>query len=236
MRRLAAVVMCGLLLLSGCSKKTPSATPSGQTVLTPSSGPSSAPSPTPEPYPSDYHRAVLAAWANHDSARLALLASDVAPFNAIPGSPDPHWTKMECSGAAGTTGCVYYNNDGDQIVIGVNNEKYGNHEYHAGRLIVWDPMKFPTTAKSYVDAFMRAWIGGNVAREKLLATDNVVAHYAALARIDLNYTVDDTGGGAAGSTYVHITHSGGFDQRVRVNNELMGSGKPDAIANCFPIC
>src|SRR5262245_6273836 len=143
MRRLAAVVMCGLLLLSGCTKKEPSATPSGATVLTPPPPPpptGPTPAPTAEPYPSDYHGAVLAAWSGHDAARLALLVGDVAPFNAIAGSPDTHWTKIDCSGASGTTGCVYYNKDGDEIVIGVNNEKYGNHEYHAGRLLVWGAM------------------------------------------------------------------------------------------------
>jgi hypothetical protein len=228
--------MCGLLVLSGCSKKSPSATATGQTVLTPSAAPSQAPSPTPAPYPSDYHGAVLAAWVNHDSTSLNLLVSNVGPFNAIAGTPNTNWTKLECSGAAGTTGCVYYNNDGDEIIIGVDNEKYGNHEYHAGRLLVWDPMKYPTNAKSYVDKFLKAWISGNVAREKLLATANVVAHYATLTKIDFSYVVDDTGGGAAGSTYVHITHSGGFDQTVRLNNELLGGGKPHAIANCSPIC
>ena len=228
MGRRTALILCGLVLLSGCSPNQPSATPSGQTVLTPSASAA--------PYPSDYHGAVLAAWVSHDAAALALLVADVAPFNAIPGSPDTHWTKIDCSGAAGTTGCVYFNKDGDEIIIGVGNEKYGNHEYHAGTLIVWDPMTFPKNAKSYVDLFMHAWIGGNTARENLLATPAVVAHYAALTKIDFSYVVDDTGGGAAGSTYVHITNASGFNQTVRLNNEPLGSGQPHAIANCYPTC
>jgi hypothetical protein len=49
---------------------------------------------------------------------------------------------------------------------------------------------------------MHAWIGGILPGRNLLATPAVVAHYAALTKIDFSYVVDDTGGGAAGSTYV----------------------------------
>jgi hypothetical protein len=179
------------------------------------------------PYPTDYPGAVLAAWSSQDPGRLALLTSDPNDFRAIvPRRPDPHWTRIDCTGPANSL-CQYANPDGDAMTIAVNTEAVSRHEWHVANLYRWNPINFPADARAYADAFMHAWIDGNRTRMLLLSTKRIVDHFSALHPIDVGYTINMEG--AMGHSYARITHAGGFSQTLSINNIQVDLGLPHAI-------
>jgi hypothetical protein len=240
MKRMAlavALVAVPLLLATGCRQARPAAQPTAGPPATTASSPASTPAWTPPAttpptagavtYPADYHGAVLAAWASHDTQRLALLTSDPQDFLAIAGRPDQHWTKVRCDGAMGSEYCSYENRAGDAIVIRVSWEAYTQHRWHAADLQSWDPMSYPNDPTAYARMFVNAWVDGYRTRMLLLSTPVVVNHFMALDLIDMSYTIDTDG--AAGHTYARITHGGGFDQTITIVNDTVSRRMPHAI-------
>ena len=246
MRRIAAVVAAiaiPVLLVAGCRAAqpagaghvtAPSTTTPDKSARTPTSPGSTAAPPAietppvePSGYPTDYHRAVLAAWSSHDTARLALLTSDPDNFLAIPGHPDQNWTPVQCGGPVGSEYCGYENRDGDAITIRVGRQAFTEHKWHVANLHRWDPITFPADPKAYADEFLHAWIDGYHTRMLMLSLPQVVDHFNALGLIDDSYTI--TTKDTASHTHVRITRAGGFNQTIAIRNQQVALRLPHAI-------
>jgi hypothetical protein len=222
------------LLAAGCRSAEPVAAgtatpPPPASTSTPEPGPTSAPPPAGNgvTYPRDYHGAVMDAWVARDASRLALLTSDPEEFLAIDRHRDQQWSRRLCDGAMGGLYCAFENRDGDVIVIRVDSAELSQHRWHAARLQIWDPIRFPTGAKAYADAFLHAWIDGYPTRMSRLAVPGVVAHFNGLQKADYTYSISTEG--AAGHTYAHVTSPAGFDQTITLLNDKVSRGLPRAV-------
>jgi hypothetical protein len=136
------------------------------------------PSPATSPqlsYPRDarsYADAVLAAWRARRLEQLAALTTPEVydQIVGIPGRPDQTWSARGCEGAAGSSYCVYFNRDGNAIVLRVTNQLL--RKAH-GVSEVRFPY-FPDSDTGYVNEFVQAWRMGHRPRMLMLATPAVV--------------------------------------------------------------
>jgi hypothetical protein len=189
-----------------------------------------APAPTtavPISYPSDaraYAEAILAAWKNGDATTLAALTVSGVPAKYTGLSPQPNktWHYSRCEGAAGSSYCVFFNDNGDMITVRLSNQSLG--AAHANTDMTFDKTTFPATAKDYVKAFTDAWQQGNTWRMTALSkTDgSVTSYFTHYTPPDVGYLVCDDGGGAAGSTYVHVYNHVGLNHVMQVSNPALG--------------
>jgi len=182
-----------------------SPSPSGPTASANTGSPTaSATSTSALGYPSDartYADAVLAAWKNGQQSRLADLstATVVLQLQGTTGL-DSNWSYVQCQGAAGSSFCQYFNNNGDAITIRVINQFLG--QPHAVSEVQLDITKYETTADAYVKAFIEAWRSINPKRMSVLANDNEQQYF-------MHYTPPDTY-----STCIHNTGGSVVDVRV----------------------
>jgi hypothetical protein len=233
------------LALAGCtSHAVPGGTPSS---APPSAGASAGvgalggqpspapPSPAAASYPSDalaYAKAAINAWLAGDHARLAQLSSPgvVSSFGSVPGQPDRHWHGADCEGAAGSSYCPFFNNNGDRLLIRLSNQSLGAP--HAVSEETFQATTYPATADAYVTEFLKAWQESNTYRMRALSTDTVTSYFVHYTPQQAWTLADE---GTAGHTHVHITNTDGFDQTVDVTNQDLKA--PHAISViCNPTC
>lgn len=238
-----AVLATALVAIACGTKQSPqsdASTPdSGVGVVTPTSlaaaptsaAPSSA---APISYPSDakaYAEAVLAAWKNGDATTLAALTSSGVPAKYTGLSPQPNktWHYSRCEGAAGSSYCIFFNDNGDKITVRLTNQTLG--AAHANSDMTFDKTSYPTTAVAYVKAFTDAWQDGNTWRMTALskADGSLTSYFTHYTPPDVGYLVCDDGGGAAGSTFVHLYNHVGLNYFIQVSNPALG--QPHAIVN-----
>jgi hypothetical protein len=157
-------------------------------------------------YPTDaqaYAQAALAAWAGHDQARLDQMRDPGNTIFQTISSPtyDQHFQLDHCSGAAGSTYCSVYNNVGDDLELGLNNQLLGGpHAVVSGD---FHPITFPTDMQAYAQEALDAWLAHNTARISYLLTSDAVTHLEAIATSHQadGWTFSDNQG-AAGSSYL----------------------------------
>jgi hypothetical protein len=157
-------------------------------------------------YPTDgqaYAEAALAAWGEHDQARLDQMRDPGNTIFQTISSPayDQHFQLDHCSGAAGSTYCSVYNNAGDDLELRLNNQMLGGP-----RAVVsgeFRPITFPTDMQAYAQEALDAWLAHNPARISYLLTSDAVTHLNAIASSHQadGWTFSDSQG-AAGSSYL----------------------------------
>ncbi len=208
---------------------TPSTTPA-----TPSTPATSAPA---TPYPSDYAQAILSAWGSHDLVRLTLLmdAADATHLLTL-GDPDRHWTAVPGGGTTGSTYAQFYNNNGDWLVLKLNDNDLLSKLFHAGRLNTWDPISYPNDATAYAKEFVDGWIDGNQARITKLSSSAVTSYFLTLTTPDSSYTAGPApGGGTAGHQHIEIKDAGtSLDTTLTIADQSLGGAH--AIEDCTPGC
>jgi hypothetical protein len=145
----------------------------------------------------------VAAWAAGDQGRLdQLRASANQVFQTLSaGNYDKHFGLYQCTGAAGSSVCAFYNNAGDELDLRLSNQLLGQpHAVTDGK---FQPITFPADAQAYAQEALDAWINHNSARLGLLASPDGVSHLNAIAA---GYRTAawhfDHGEGAAGSSYL----------------------------------
>jgi hypothetical protein len=209
----------------------PSAPASGGSAsATPSATPSS------RAYPSDYARAILTAWANHDTSYLTLLTSTSTKNQLYGiGSVDQHWTLANSQGATGSSYSSLFNKSGDFIVIRTINQQTAAHQWHAGSVQTWDKISYPSDPVAYVKYYMDAYLDGNTARMTKLGNQTMTTHFMGLAsKPDSSYTVG-TPDGTAGHTHIEVTEASvSFDVIFRLANQNLGQA--NAIEGCDSGC
>jgi hypothetical protein len=174
----------------------------------------------------------MSAWTAHKDDRLSDLTSDDAGASiaTVPGGVDAHWHYNNCQGAAGSTYCLYDNNNGDRVQLRIDNATVGHA--HAVVEFKFDPTVYAAAADDYVNAFMQAWKDGNTRRMQALSGQQVTSYFTHYTPQDTWMLADD---GAAGHTHVTISNADGFNQTVDVLNQQLG--QPHAIeAVCNPTC
>jgi hypothetical protein len=138
------------------------------------------------------------------------------------------WHYGRCEGAAGSTYCIFFNDDGDKFVLQLNNQLLG--QAHAGVSVQFGQIEFPSAATAYVKAFVAAWQDGNRWRMLALANQNEVDYFTHYTPPDPGYqTCEDH---VAGSTYVRVYNTVGLNYAIQVTNAQLG--KSHAIAGHAP--
>jgi len=204
--RLVAVLTA--VTLAACSSGTPSSqAPSVTTTLgSPSADESPSAGPTPSPSKTGgsggstfvipttakgYAQALLTAWASKNSSRLDQLANQ-ATVQQIKdnGYPNSQWTYIDCAASGETTECLFRNAHGDEVLISLINTQIG-HPGAATQALL-DRTTYPSSAESYVGAFMSAWQHKNVQRMARLATTTVADKLKSQTALD-SYNTHQTG-------------------------------------------
>jgi hypothetical protein len=167
-------------LLAGCGGSGPGPASSGGTGGTGGSGtagdapgPASAGATTPAPmtYPGEagaYATATVTAWSGGDSTRLGQLNDPADPiFSTLDsGNYNKAFGLYRCTGAAGSSICVLYNQVGDELDLRLQNSLLG--QAHAVVDGQWHPITFPTDNRAYAEEAIHAWTGHNDAAVALL--------------------------------------------------------------------
>jgi hypothetical protein len=242
-RRLLALAILMLVITTGaaCGRGTPN---SASTPPAPGQeGFGSGPPPTattrpptttkPPSYPTTarkYAEAVLAAWVQHRTERLANLTTAEVQEQVmeIPGPPDPNWTFVKCDGAAGSSYCRYHNKDGDAVTLRITNSLLG--KAHAAVAVTFDATTFPDNGLDYVEAFIEAWRLANIPRMNALAKPEVVT-YVRVGPAPESPVYAEIGGGG-GLLQIAVTNTDGFHLQLDIGTTLLGM--PDAIVGYAP--
>ncbi|GAA1825194.1 hypothetical protein GCM10009682_51570 [Luedemannella flava] len=185
-------------------------------------------------YPNDakaYARAAVKAWMAKDYTRLGQLGTPAAVQQVkdsvtYGGLPANSWHVTRCEGAAGSTYCVFINDNGDVSKVRVINQYLG--AAHAVSEIPLERTEYRTGAAAYVRAFLSAWQDGNTYRMIAYASADVVGHLPGTPLSAYELFCD----GAAGSTYVQVNEGGNASTpafTLRVNNEKANTGAKHAI-------
>jgi hypothetical protein len=195
--------------------------PSGVGVI--GTGPSESPSATAAAYPTnaeDYASAVIAAWQSDPTGLLGNLTTAQVheQLIEIPGPLDMNWHLSMCDGAAGSSYCTFFNEDGDRLRLQLTNALLG--QAHATVGVNLDQTQYPTTAQDYVTAFIEAWQQGNRWRMAALSNQNEVEYFTHYTPPEPGY--DLCSDGAAGSTYVHVYNGAGLSYLIQVTNSKLG--------------
>jgi hypothetical protein len=222
----AATILAAATLMACATGNTPTsgtntATGAGAAGGVPTT---SAPAPTtPAPttpsitYPSDaaaYAAAVRVAWKDGDTATLnALIAGSVgSELSGIPGSTNQNWhvLGMPCQGAAGSSFCFAYNDNGDKLTIKLDNQLLG--QAHAV-----NDVQFNATALTgdVVAEFVGAWLEGNTWRMQVLAGGTVTAFATGHATPTQDYK--ECGNSGMGTSFITVYSPSGPDYAFRVH-------------------
>jgi hypothetical protein len=192
--------------------------------------------PASHPYPSDYARAILTAWAAHDTSYLTLLTNGSTKTQLYGyGSLDQHWTLASSQGATGSSYASFFNRDGDWIVLRSINEQTATHQWHAGSIQTWSKISYPSDPTAYVKYYMDAYVDGNAARMTKLGSQAMTTHFIGLSsKPDSGYSIG-TPDGTAGHTHIEVTESSvSFDVVFRVVDQDLGLA--GAIEGCDSGC
>jgi len=227
---LLAVVACGSKSPGGATPQKTGAQVGQAPTTNAATTPPAAATATPatEEFPKTaraYAESILAAWKQHQLEWLGDLTTPEVQEQIIeiPGPPNQSWTYHQCSNAAGSAHCEFFNADGDAIVLQMATALLG--KAHAAIGVSLDLTEYSTNAVTYVKAFIDAWKAGNLPRMAILADQNEVEYFTHYTPPDAYSTCTD---GAAGSTYVRVYNSDGLNYTLRVVNQELG--KKHAIA------
>jgi len=244
LRLLVPLALAGISLgaLVGCGSGTPTPSPttgdpgsgSGTGSGTVGGAPSvdgTAPAPAPASYPGDagaYASAAVTAWSGGDTARLGQLddAGNTIFSTLDGGDYNKAFTLYRCTGAAGSSICVLYNQVGDELDLRVLNSLVG--QGHAVMDGQWHPITFPTDMKAYALEAINAWTGHNDAAVALLTGKPGVTAFDPVpaARRDDTFTFDHTEGGM-GHLYYAFHNPAGDSIIVSFANEGFATVPPN---------
>ncbi len=169
----------------------------------------------------DYAKVAVAAWAARDLERLDQLeVSDGAlhKLYACNGCYDTAFTLVGCSGAAGSTGCTFYNKVGDSLILMLSNPAIGQARA-IGTGSIWNPITFPSATRAYAQEALDAWPVGNDNRLALLTSKPFTS--AQISALGADRTAAWTYAGAQGvpgSTYEQWTDGAGDTIGFRFRN------------------
>ncbi len=220
----AALTTVGCAKNGGAGAPDPGASssgPGGVGVI--GAGPTESPSAAPASYPTNadaYAQAVVAAWQTDPNGALTDLTSAQAQEQLIqiPGPLDMNWHFAMCDGAAGSSYCTFFNDDGDRLRLQLTNALLG--QAHAAVGVNLEQTEYPSAAEAYVTAFIEAWQQGNRWRMAALSNDNEVEYFTHYTPPAPGY--DLCSDGAAGSTYVHVYNGDGLSYLIQVSNSKLG--------------
>lgn len=225
------LVGCGLEV-TGPNPSDVKPTPTGSPPATPDASASPAAPATSAStvsYPATaraYAEAVLTAWGQKLDARLGDLTAALVhdQIISIPGPPNLNWSHDRCDAAAGSTYCVFVNDDGDVITLRITNALLGKPR--AATEVRLDQTVYSNDVKLYVQAFVEAWRNGNVKRMHALSTPAGVeffTHYTPPGRYQVCAQLFGTAWRA------RIYNSDGVNYRVIVADAARGT--PHAITS-----
>lgn len=115
-----------------------------------------------------YAEAAVHYWSVGDTARLGQLNDPGDPlFTTLnSGNYNKNFTLYQCTGAAGSSICAFYNEVGDEADLRLRNELLGHpHAVVDGQ---FHPITFPTDTKAYAQEAVTAWANQNTAAVALL--------------------------------------------------------------------
>jgi hypothetical protein len=234
MRRAATAVLAMVLAgsaLAGCAKSqtgsganNPTATSSGAGSLGDSGNQSAPPTPAAPTYPSTaaaYAQAGVAAYVNHDAARLDQLEVAGGQLHTMAGCNGCYNTAfalVNCQGAAGSSYCLFFNAVGDELNVHLQNDLLGSPDAIVAGSI-FSPITFPSDDKAYAQEALNAWLSKNDARLKLLTQANFTSAQVDALGANRNSTwTFDHGEGAAGSLYFSWRDGSGHTLAFRFLN------------------
>jgi hypothetical protein len=216
---LAALALGAMVACTAPSTPPASAPPAGPSASAEpdrgGSGTVGSPTPgtTPLSYPStanDYARSALTAWRSRDAVLLRALSADGNTiFTTLDGGNyNRVFSLYQCTGAAGSSICAFYNEVGDEVDLRLQNALLGHpHAVIDGQ---WHPITFPTDNKAYAQEAIVAWGGHNSAAVALLTGktgDTAFAGVPAARRGD-NWTYTHEEGATGHLLYVFIDPAG----------------------------
>ena len=170
---------------------------------------------TPPTFPTDaaaYTKAALVAWAARDVSTLDQFEEPGGQLHtmlACTGCYNTAFTLANCSGAAGSTYCLYINAVGDELRLRVNNQLLG-YPRAMGTGSSFDPITFPSDDTAYAKEALAAWQAGDDPRLALLCAQpySVVTMTALGASRSATWTASGSEG-AAGTVYVRFSDPAG---------------------------
>jgi hypothetical protein len=223
-----AAVGLALGVLSACSPHAPNAggatapaTPEPTGSLAQGGAPVTKAAPT---FPSDagaYTAAALAAYKAKDVQTLDQYEDSGGQLHTMltcDGCYNTAFTPVGCSGAAGSTFCLYFNAVGDELRLRVNNSLLGQPRA-MGTGSIFNQITFPSDNKAYAQEALDAWQSGDDARLKLLtAKPFTSAQVTALGANHAGSWTFDHSEGAAGSSYYSFSDGSGHSLAFRFTN------------------
>ena len=236
-------LVCGVSL-AGCAKgqtgdsPPPEAGGAGQLgggttqSSTPAAPPTSAAPPTFPSTAEAYAKEGVAAWVNHDGARLNQLEVAGGTLHTLAGCGGCYnqaFTLKDCQGAAGSSYCLFFNDVGDELTVHLQNSLLG-----APLAIVagstFAPITFPSDNKAYAQLALGAWLSQNDARLKLLTKNAMTSAQVDALGPNRNATwTYDHSEGAAGSVYYDWRDGAGHTLAFRfINGPPAPSTGPDS--------
>jgi hypothetical protein len=236
----AAFTIAATLGVTACAPSNPVATPTDDgtgafgsvdpTASTPP--PPATTTQAPPTYPATakaYAEAVLAAWKDKQTATLGDLTTPMVQEQIleIPGPPPQDWTHVRCDGAAGSSYCVFFNSDGDEITLRISNQLLG--QAHAATQVTLDVPEYPSDGIEYVKEFVAAWKNSNKPRMLLLSKPSVVNLLGTAPAANPTYPAPVCCGG--GLLQV-VANFGGNTMTFDVGTTLLGM--PHAIIGYAP--
>jgi hypothetical protein len=167
----ASATLSGLSLAACGVGTSPNPNPSTPPTSTGSTGTDVIGTPPPASYPDTanaYAQAAIEAWRGADATRLAQLDDPADTFFHTLGSGnlDKSFALYQCTGAAGSSICVFYNSSGDEADVRLRNDRLGQaHAVGDGQV---HPITFPTDYQAYGQEALDAWRVHNSAAVALL--------------------------------------------------------------------
>ncbi len=154
-----------------------SVTATTPTTATPTPTTGGTPKPTKVTYPKNQRAYATAALAAYVAGNQSLLRDFALPATlsnfANLGHPNTHWHFYRCDSDGGNYACLFDNDNGDRLSIGVNPTYFGKPQ--AVNNVFIDRTQFGTSADSQVGAFLQAWFDGNVQRMEILSTGDTAS-------------------------------------------------------------
>jgi hypothetical protein len=181
-------------------------------------------SPAPPAYPSgaeEYAKAGVAAWVDHDAARLDQLEVTGGLIHTLAGCDGCYnmvFTFIHCEGAAGSSYCLFFNDVGDELTVHLLNSLLGtpNAIVTGG---TFAPITFPSDDQAYAQEALDAWLSQNDARLKLLTQASMTsAQVDALGANRTSSWTFDHADGAMGSIYYTWLDGSGHSLAFRFLN------------------
>jgi hypothetical protein len=222
MRRIAVLAVL-VLALAGCGP----AKGSGGSALGNAPGGSASPtSAAPAPtstgggggtvtFPKDaetYTKLAVAAWVARDVSTLDQYEDSGGQLHtmlACNGCYNTAFNLSNCSGAAGSTYCLYINAVGDELRLRVSNPLLGQPRA-MGTGSTFNPITFPSDNGAYAKEALDAWQAGNDPRLALLtAKPFTAAQITALGANPAQSWTANGSDGAAGTIYLRFKDAAG---------------------------